>query len=330
MKKKIMLSFIIMLMPLVVNAKNITKEDLKDSIEYMIACDIDGNYTELPYGTDTTEFGSEPSWILHKCNAEMDYTGVETEYEITDDTITYYGVTYNYSIENDGSVIFTMSKEITNGPGAYNKYFSFDDGYALLDGYNMVAKVYGIEPYEAEAYVYDLLEQSDFYTYNYFDWGKSYGEYILLEDETNYNGNLTVVTKNNFDNYAMEIARAIGGSETRTMDDKDNLKTISMTFDPDTSEPDKYKVSYTVKVTPTNDFLGIKNYIEGSIIDDDSSNNSLPPEEVKEETSEEVKKDTSTTENPKTGLFLNIVGIIAILTIGIVIALKNKSAFKKV
>lgn len=330
MKKKIITSILLMMIPFLVQAKTITKEDLIESIEYMVACDMEGNYTELPYGIDMTESGPEPAWELHKCKTDMDYTGVEAEYEITDDTITLYDVTYNYSLEDDGSAIFSLQKEIISGPGAHNKYFSFDDGFALLYGYYMIAKAYGVEPYDAEAYFYDLLDQSDFYTYIY-TWGESYGEYILLKDDTDYDGNLIVVNERNFDNYAMEVARAIGGSETRTMDDKDSLNTLSFTFDPDDSDPDKYKLSYTLKVTPTNNFLGVKNYIEGPIIDDDSSNNSLPPEEVEEETPvEEVTKDTSTTENPDTGLFLNIVGIITILTIGLVIVLKNKSVFKKI
>ena len=331
MKKKIIIGIIVLLLPFLVKAENITKEDLKEAYKYVLACAEDANHVEITRDVEEVD-GRIETYRYFKCKEEMDYTGIDVEDLITDDTLTYHDATYNYNIEDDGSVTFTLNKEITNGPNAYNNYFIYDNGYSLLDGYVIVAKAYGIEPYDANAYIDDLFAKVDLHTfYNDLMFGETYGDYIYLDDYTDYDGNLTVVRPSNFDDYAMELAKIIGGSEAKKLDDEDGLNTFSFSITPDVSDPTKYKLTYVVKANPAHNLSGIKNYIDGPIIDDDTSNNSLDPlEDVTTGEEQEETKDTSTVENPKTGIFLSIAGIIALAILGIALFLKRRKYFNKI
>ena len=327
---------VLALIPFTIQAEEkITIDSLKASYREILACNKEGNYVDKSYEL-VNDNGGKETLTYKECKPNMDYSGINIDEYITDDTITIddgEGNKYilNYAIQDNGDVLVSSTNTIDNNT-TYDEYKKISDNSLIpLIVYPIVAGAKGISYHDSSAYILDivsdrLLEQLN----EVFNGTASPSSYKVVEDdeEPNASDGVTVIKKSEFNSYAIEFAKSMIGTERTSFGDSDKLDTFTSTTIPDVSDNTKYVITHELLIKSSKDFSAL----EGIAFANNNTNtqkNSLDPVE---ETTEEPTNtnDRPVAYNPKTGALLNIVPIIILVVIGILLVINNKNYFKKI
>ncbi len=340
MYTKIIIAFLLLLIPLTIKAEDnkITKEALSNAYRDILACNKEGNYTERSY-EQVDEDGSKTTITYKECKENMDYSGINMDEYITDNKI-YIDASdgskkeINYTIQDNNDVLFSISRTIDNTT-TYDQYQEYtSEGIGLIIGYPIVAATKGIKYNDSSAYIsaYFMEFISKALESLMPNSSPSNSNYLIVDDDATVDADpgVTVIKKSEFPAHAVEYATATNGTEKITYSDDDEIDTFELTTTPDVSDSTKYVLNYALLVKGSNDFSAIEG-MSNSFINGEGTKDSLDPtEETEEEVEEEEEKDYSTVENPKTGYIISIVSTLVLLTIAVIIVIRNKSSFKKI
>ena len=322
-KIETIIMFIILLMPLTIKAETVTKETLTEAYKLVLACQKEGNYTVQEF---TAEDGSKTT--INVCNDQLDFTGIDMDQYITNDTIYVDAeggskIAINYAIQDNGDVLFYTSHTIDNTT-TYEQYESYvSDPTNIIIGYPIVARVKDVEYADSSVYIGNILMNYLFGELETTLSGISNTSYVIVDDDVDYTGEATAIKKSEFPSHAVEYAKATLGTSPTGYNDKDSQDTFEVTITPDVSDNTKYVLTTKMLVKSSKDFSSIQgalnNYIDGS-----ASKNSL------DSTEEPTGDNEPTAYNPKTGAFLNAIPVIVLLSVGFILLLNSKNYFKKI
>ena len=335
---KIIIAFLLLLIPLTIKAEDnkITKEALSNAYRDILACNKEGNYTEHSY-EQVDEDGAKTTITYKECKEDMDYSGINMDEYITDDKI-YIDASdgskkeINYTIQDNNDVLFSISRTIDNTT-TYDQYQEYtSEGIGLIIGYPIVAATKGIKYNDSSAYISSYFMEfiSKALESLMSNSSPSNSNYLIVDDDATVDADpgVTVIKKSEFPAHAVEYATNTNGTEKITYSDEDEIDTFELTTTPDVSDSTKYVLNYELLVKGSNDFSAIEG-MSNSFINGEGTKDSLDPTEETEEEVEE-EKDYSTVENPKTGYIISIVSTLVLLTIAVIIVIRNKSSFKKI
>ena len=326
----IVLLVTILFIPFIVNAKEkITKQALSDAYRDLIACQREGNYEKITESTSDGN-GGTINYSYNRCNANMDYSGINMEELISDNKIKMMAnetlsdtIEYNYEILENGDILFSKSFNINNTTTFEQFNQMGGEILGIITNYVVAAKANGVPLEDGTYYMSEVIIDS--MLSSLFTGSSANSSYIIVDDDadtSSYDSSATIIKKSEFPAHAIEYVKYFYQTG-QNYNDKDSNDTYEYTVTIDDSNSSNVVLTTKMLVKTSNNFDNLVGALSNKV-PEETSKNSLDPVE------EEEVKDTSTTSNPNTGDLLKITSIIVLIVLAITILFTNKSVFKKI